>query len=243
MTSNSKYIMLCFLTLIVNACSIDTVNVQGSDVITTKSLNVSDFSHLEVNGNFNVYVKFSQTETSIDIEANSNLHKYITTVVENDKLNIRVQNNIFVDDNSTLNIYITTKALTDFKAVGSSNIYLQSPLVTDNAKIKLLGDCLFLGELAINNTLQIDASSDSTVDLLGNVNILEADLVANTKLLNYNLQVEHLKLKMFADCMANITVNSSISIEAMVDCILYYKGNATILDNDLSINSKLIKVD
>ncbi|MBJ6369239.1 GIN domain-containing protein [Snuella sedimenti] len=243
MTSNSKYIILCFTIAIINACSIDSINVSGSNIITTKSINASNFSDLEVNGNFNVYVKFSDTETSLEIEANSNLHKYIITTVENNKLYIRLKDNIFIDGNSTLNVYITTKSITDFTAVGNSNMHLQNLLIEDNAKVNLLGNCQFLGEVAINNKLQIEASGDATVNLFGNAHILEADLAVNTTLLNYDLQVEHLKLKMFADCMANITVNSSISIDATVDCTLYYKGNATILNKDLSINSKLIKID
>ena len=103
-------------------------------------------------------------------------------------------------------------------------------------------DSYFTGEIDVED-LKIKAAADVRADLYGYVGYLDANLSADVRLSNYDLIVDDLKLKMVADCDANLTVNHSISIDATADCVLNYKGRAEVVYQNLKADSKIRKVD
>ncbi len=242
MKSNSIYTLLVAIVLLVTACSIDTIRVAPDDTITTKDVTISDFEAVEIANNFKAYITFSDTEEHVEIEANENLHKYITATIKGNRLIVRLKNHVNIKGQETLNVYITTKSITDFKVAADSNIYLENALITEDAKIKITADSFFSGEVRVDD-LQLIVAADARADLNGYTKFLDANLSADAKLSDFDLEVDDLKIKMSADCNADITVNNSIDIEAFADCRLRYKGNATVVHEILKADSKIIKVD
>src|SRR6056300_450284 len=94
MKANRIHIILIVLSLILSSCSVDTIKVSGNDAITYRNINVTDFSAVEIANDFNAYITFSDTEESIEIEANENLHQYIVVKKEGNNLVVRLKNNI-----------------------------------------------------------------------------------------------------------------------------------------------------
>ena len=233
------YITLTFLGVIISSCSEDTVRVN--DLVTYKDIYLTDYSSVKIANGFTAYITFSNTEESIKIEANENLHKHIIATKKNNKLVIRLKNSFKIKGKKTLKVHITTKSIKNFNVIADSQIYLKNTLIEDHVKIKITADSYFYGKMDVDY-LELKMAADANAELFGFVNILKANLSADATLSGYGLQVEDLKLKMAADCNASATVTKTIDIEAFGDCTLSYKGNATIIHEKIKADSRLIKV-
>ncbi|AUP77409.1 GIN domain-containing protein [Flavivirga eckloniae] len=229
-----------FMTL--SSCTIDVIRVDSDDYITTRDIDITNYSSVEIANGFTARIKFSNTEESIKIEANHNLHNYIVATKRDNKLVIRFKNNYVIRGEETLNVYITTKSINNFTATADSQIYLDDLLVEDNVKVKISADSEFSGDIYADY-LYLSATADSNIDLTGSVNILDANLSADSNLYGYGLQVKDLKMKMVSDCDTHITINKTIDIEAVSGCTLSYKGNATIVHQIVKADSRVIRVD
>lgn len=241
MKTNKFYITVLLGFIILSSCSVDTIRINADDLVTTRDVNITNYSSVEIANGFTAYITFSDTEESIKIEANDNLHDFIVATKRDNELVVRFKNNFSIKGKETLNVYITTKSINSFIVTADSQIYLENTLVEDNVKIKITADSFFSGDIDVDY-LDIKASADAYADLSGSVNTLNANLSADAKLSGYNLHVEDLKMKMVADCDANVTVTKTIDIEGVADCTLRYKGNATIIHKNLKADSRVIKV-
>jgi transcriptional antiterminator Rof (Rho-off) len=242
MKTNRLYTLLALLILLISSCSVDTIDVTNDDLVTYRTVNITDYDAVEIANAFEAYITFSDTEESIEIEANENLHNYIIAKKDNNKLVVRLKNNINVRGQETLKVHITTKSIKDFSVAADSKIILENALIEDNAKIKVSADSYFSGEVHVDY-LEFRASADAKADLYGSVGLLNANMSADAKLSDYDLHVDDLKMKMSADCDANITVSNTIDIEAIADCTLSFKGNATVTHQKLTADSRIKKMD
>ncbi len=236
------YIVMTLCGLMLQSCDPETRKVIADSSITTKNLDITDYSKVSITGGFNLHLSFSETEESIKIEANSRLHDHIIATKENNKLSIRLKKDIDIKGQKTLDIYIVTKSISSISAIGNSQIRLEDPLVGDQAKIYISADSFLTGEVNVDR-LYLDASADSDVNLYGSVNTFSAKLSADTRLSGYGLTVEHLIMKMSADCSANLTVTKSMDIEAVADCTMLYKGDPDIVNEKLEADSRLVQID
>jgi hypothetical protein len=242
MKTNRLYPFLAILVLLFTSCSIDHVSVSADDTVTYKHVAISDYDSVEIANGFNAYIEFSETEESIEIEANENLQQLIIGRIENNKLTVKVKNNVNVRGDATLNVYIKTKSINNFKVSADAKIILENTLNTSDASIYITADSYFAGNLEVEN-LELYATADARAELNGHVNDLNANLSADAQLADYNLVVEDLKIKMTADCDAFLTISNTIYIDANADCMLSYKGNPTITHQHLTADSKIKKVN
>lgn len=231
---------LILAALFLSSCDYEAI--KASNEISTKSISVSDYTALEVANDFNVYVTFSNTEEEIKIEANDNLQEYIVTNITDNKLRIKLKNNLIIKGKETLNIYIKTKNINDFSAYGDVKIELENTLEAKAAKIKLFGDSYFSGEV-IANKLDLELKGDSKTDIYGTIKNLSAKLTGDSNLDDYDLAVENINIKLFGDSQAHLTVTNTINIEAAGDSSFFYKGNATIVSEQITGDSKMVKRD
>ncbi|WP_347926087.1 head GIN domain-containing protein [Pontimicrobium sp. SW4] len=238
MKTNILYIIL--IALCISSCNVD--NIRVNDTITSREISYTNYDAIEIANGFKAYVTFSDTEESIKIEANDNLHEHIIVTNNDNTLKVKVKNNVNIKGSATINVYITTRIINSFKASSDAKIYLQNVLIANNAKIRLAADSYFSGEINVDN-LEFSGSADTKADLYGFVDNLDLDLSADSKMYDYDLIVNNLKIDMSADCKAYLTVNETIDIDAVADCTLYYKGNADITHQNLRADSRIIKVD
>jgi len=239
MKTNNIYIALITLIISLTSCSVDTIRISSNDPITYRDIrNIDDYSKIEIANDINAYITFSDTEESIEIEATDVLQDHISATIENNKLNIKFKGSINYRGNATLNVYIKTKSIIDFKASSDSKIYLENVLAENNTKISVSSDAYFTGEVDVDN-LEISASSDANVDLYGYVNTLDAHIASDAKLSDYDLEVSHLEINMSSDAKAYLTVTETMDINDYSDAALYYKGNAVITDINLNSDAKV----
>lgn len=240
MKTKAIYIGLIILSTLLTSCDYEAVRARGE--VTSREVNFSDYSGLRVSDAFNVYIRLSESEEKIEIEANENLHDKIIVEMEGSVLQIKLKNHTAIRGNATMNAYISTKNLTDFNASGASTIVLESPLVAQNVKIELSGASEFSGELDINR-LELYSNGASEIDLFGSAQLFKATLSGSSSLKNYDFSVAQLDISLSGASDAHLFVTESISIDASGASTLYYKGTAAIGRKSLSGASEIIKRD
>ncbi|HET8737979.1 MAG TPA: DUF2807 domain-containing protein [Pricia sp.] len=238
MKTISKIICVAVLSTVSISCTKETVT--ASNEVTTKAYPFSGYSALDVSDNFNVYVTFSDTEEKLEIEANDNLHNHIDLTNVGNRLHVALKGIKKIKGKETLNVIITTKNISDFRASGNSKLVLEDSLDAPKVKINLIGNAWFTGTVN-TDVLDISSKGNCIIELAGNAEILNGKLSGNCELSDYGLAVEALKIDLSGNSNAYLSVLDSIDIDAKGNSVLSYKGNATIVHQNLSSGSKIVK--
>lgn len=234
----TKIIMALCMAATILFSSCDHQVITALDEVTTVEYGLSDYQKLEIAGDFEVYVRFSETEESIAITANDNLHRKIDVLKSGNTLKIGLENKVIVRGNPTLRAYITTRNITDFEVYGDSSVDVEDLILADNASVTVHGDSYFTGEMDVDR-LRVDLRGDSTADLFGYAENVNARLSGDSTLRDFDLQVVDLVIDLTGDSQASLYINGTIDVEASGDSVLNYQGNATVVHQHLTGDSKV----
>ncbi len=226
--------------LLMSSC--DTESIRASNEVSIVEYSFSDYNSLQVSDNFDVFVRFSDGEESIEIEANDNLQDKIIVSKEGNTLRIRLENNVSIRGNATLKAYITTSEISSFRTTGNSFVELENLLISDNLNLEATGNSRFSGNIDTER-LTVDITGNSVVDVYGMATNVNARLQGNSLLKDYDLSTEDLILKMSGNSETFLTVSTTIDVEASGDSELNYRGDAEIVRQRLSGNSRIRKRD
>jgi len=240
MKSNSIYGLLLATVFIVSSC--DTESINASDTIASREFSFSGYEALQLSGDFNAFVQFSDTEERIEIQANDNIQDRIRISQEGSTLRIGLENNVTVRGNVTLNVFITTSNISRYRLTEDSSVELQNLLATETITLEALGDSSFFGEVNTSNFI-VELSGDSSMDVFGTANNLNARLNGDSTLRDFDLDVEDLIIDLSGDSDAFLTVENTIDLEASGDSALNFSGGATIIRQRLTGDSRINRRD
>lgn len=226
--------------LLMSSCDIESIKV--SDTLSTREYSFANYEALQISGDFNAFVTFSETEEHIEIEANENIQNKISVSKEGNTLRIGLENNINLRGNATLNAYITTNNISRYRISGDSFLELENELVAEKVTLDVLGDSRFFGEVDVNN-LSADVRGDSVIDVFGSAKTVNVNLSGDSTFKDYDLEVEDLTLRLSGDSAAFLTVSETIDIDASGDSVLNYRGEGEVIRQRLSGDSRIIKRD
>jgi hypothetical protein len=240
----TKAILLAILGfgIIFTSCQDDDLYVVPSNKITTVDVSVSNFNKLNVSDMFKVYVNFSETEESVQVEANDNVHQLININQQGDHLNIALYENTEISGTPVLNVYIKTASLERIQAMGASNIEFQNLLITNVLEIDLEGACVFKGQLEVDELLA-NLLGASEMDISGNTKLLDIGAEGASILTGFNFVTNNLEANLNGASNISLTVNQKLDVRASGASNVYYKGSGAIENQNLSDTSKIIKVD
>jgi hypothetical protein len=228
------------LSIFVTSCKKND-DIKPSESVTTVNKNVTGYTQLNVSDPFKVYVSFSETEESIQVEANSNLQQYITVEKQNNQLVIRLANHIAITGSMVLNVYITTKQIDSFYAAGASHIQLLNHLNASTVAINLSGASTFSGNLFVNQ-LHADLSGASTLNLLGISSSVELEATGACTMEDYGFETNHFTCDLEGGCDVYLTIQQSLNVKAKGASNVYYKGNGVVNSQELTGGSTIQKM-
>ncbi|AYN68033.1 DUF2807 domain-containing protein [Euzebyella marina] len=234
---NSSSLFIPFLLLILLS-SCDYEHVRAQDEVTSRNLSLSGYNGLKVSNAFDVFVTFTDSEESIIIEANDNLHDRIIVAREGDDLIIKLKKFTSIKGRATLKAYIKTKNIEDFDLRGASTVILENLWETDRGEIELAGSSEFRGEVAINH-LEVDMSGASKAEIYGASQSMYADLSGASDIRDYDLVTRKLNIELSGASEAFLSATETIDIEASGASILNYKGDAEVHHKELRGSSQI----
>ncbi len=229
------------LSVLFYSCEINERVIPSRD-ITTEVKYITDYDAIDVSHAFTVYVNFSNSEESIEIEANENLHPYISIRKISGTLIIELEDNVSIRGNATMNVFITTNKVTDYTASGASSFILEDKLSANNVSIHLSGASYFTGDLEVTHA-NATLSGASHVDLEGNAGSFDVNASGASSIRDYDFIIGYLDIDLSGASDAHLTVNNELSVDVSGASNLYYRGTGVVTHLNVSGASQVINVD
>jgi hypothetical protein len=240
MKTTAFHLLTAAIVLVFSSCDIWEHRVIPTSRVTSMDFTITDYETISASHAFKVYLTFSDTEESIEIEANENLHQYIEVKKENNTLSIGIRNDIHVTGSPTLKAHITTKHVSNFYGSGASKFQLTDAVESANASIRLSGASTFSGALDVSE-LYAELSGASSANLSGFARETEAEASGASSIRDYDFSTKILKADLSGASSAHLYVEDQIDVIASGASSLHYKGDAVIVNQDISGSSKISK--
>lgn len=235
-------IVVLAIAFVFSLMSCDVETVKPSDTITTVEKIVGDFNEIQVANEFEVFLTFSDTQESIQVEANENLHDFILVENQGNILEIRMKNNLLIKGNQTNKVYITTKEVVDFKATGEAIITLENKLSTDQLDLNLTGESQLRGPIQAN-TISANLTGESQLDISGQTDQFDLSMSGDSRVRDYVFTCKSLVANLTGESELFLTIMESINVRATGESVLHYKGTAIVNNQELTGEAKIKKED
>ena len=241
----TKVILLAILVLgfIFTSCQKDEFDVVPSTNVTTTNFSASGVSQLDVSNVFKVYVSFSETEESVQVEASANIHSLVEMRQSGDKLIIDLhKNTTFTGVAPVLNVYIKTATLSKVKAQGASSIVFENPLETSQFDLDITGAAKVSGRIQVVD-LVAKLIGAANLDISGHSDSFEIDAEGASEMTGFNFDTNTLKTDLKGGSNISLVVNQKLEVSATGASNVRYKGNGIIDKQYLSDASAIVKMD
>ena len=228
--------------ILFTSCEKDHFDVIPSAKVTTTDFPASGVSQLAISDVFHVYVSFSETEESVRVEANENLHSFIEMNQTGDHLSVGLEKNTNISGAPVLNVYITTTSLSRVLAEGASSVEFYDALHNDQLEIELTGASKFKGSLETGTlTTHIEGASEMEID--GSCTNFQIDASGASEMTGFSFVSDHLSADLTGGSEIALTVQQKLDVTASGASKVYYKGNGVIENQNLEDASQIIKMN
>ena len=207
-----------------------TDTIYGNGNVESEIRKVHGFDGIKVSSGIDVYIKQGNGE-NLKVEADENLHEVIRTEVRNRTLHIYAEENI--RRATAKRVYVLFKDLNRIKISSSGDLECVNTLETENLDISLssAGD-LTLDVEARDIFLSISSSGDASIS--GKADYLKASLSSAGDLHAYDLEVKKCTINVSSAGNAKIHVIEELDATASSAGDIYYKGDPTIRNLNVS---------
>lgn len=230
------------LGVLFTSCEKEDFNVIPSNRVTSSEVNITGINSIDVSSLFHVYVNFSETEESLVVEANENLHSLIRVRQDGDRLDVSLAKNSQITGDAVLNLYVTTASLEEIIAEGAVKVEFVNPLVTSQFEIDLSGASQLKGSFD-TDILFATIEGSSKLEIDGSSNTFQIDAEGASEMSGFGFTTNQLQAKLDGGCDLSLTVQQKLDVTARGASKVYYKGNGVVERQNLKDASEIVKID
>ena len=204
----------------------------GSGNIVTETREAGSFDAISVGGSFEVEVKIGAV-TSVKVEADDNIIKYIETKVSGNILKISTEDLHNYSD-VHMKVYVTAPAITNIKASASADVIAESILTgSDRLAFKVSSSASIKAEVDAPE-IETEASSSATITLTGKTKTHKTKASSSAEIKTFGLLSENTSAH--ASSSADIEVHASVTLNAKASssASVRYRGAATVTKSESS---------
>lgn len=196
-------------------------NVIGGGTVKTEERQLNGFTRIIVEGSTDVYIT-GGTDFEVKVKAYENLLPRLKTRVENGALIIKYEDDVSTrNDNSE--VYITMPDLTGVNTSGSGDIDVKGNF-----------DDIHTFDASISGSSEINIENASVEKLILSIS-------GSGDFKSFGLHSEEADVSISGSGDVEITVNTKLKAKIRGSGNIYYKGNPTAIDDDISGSGDLIK--
>jgi Putative auto-transporter adhesin, head GIN domain len=211
-----------FLLILLGSCRYKT----GSGNIISETRSTGNFDGISVGGGFDVEVKIGTT-TTVMVEADDNIMKYIETTVSGNTLKIRTEDmNNYSDVH--MKIFITAPAIKRIKASASAEVDVMDVLAgTDQLTFGASSGANIKAEVDAPQ-VSADVSSGASINLKGKTKTYSAEASSGAEIRSGELLSENTTVKVSSGASATVHASVSLTANASSGASVTYTGGATV---------------
>ncbi|MGB1247442.1 MAG: head GIN domain-containing protein [Chitinophagales bacterium] len=230
---NSKIIFSILFTLFISL-SFASRPIKGNGINTQQEITVDYFSKLSVDGMFDVQIEQGETQ-EVKISTDENIIKHVKAEVIDGELTITLSKPTKNIDKIALMITVTDISVINLS--GAASLYSDVVISAENLTITTIETAKAQLEVATKE-LYIQSSGTSQLILAGTTDDLSVVTTATSYFDGLSLET--------ADCTASaedvssirINVKNNLSVLALGNSMVSFKGNPTIEDMTVGRDSK-----
>jgi len=205
--------------------------------------NVGSFSEISVASSIDLYLSNDDKEIVVVSAKEVSYRDRIVTRISGNRLEIYFDNKGKSNwSDMRLKAYVSFKQLKKLKASGSSDVYLNGIIKSDDLELSLSGSSDFHGALNVGN-LKLDQSGSSDSKLSGRAGNVEIDLSGASDVKGFELTSDICRLKLSGSSDVSITVNNELVVTASGASDVKYKGSGVIKEIKTSGSSSVRRVE
>ncbi|MGB0838889.1 MAG: head GIN domain-containing protein [Chitinophagales bacterium] len=201
-------------------------SIKGNGDVVKKERNISSFNAIDISGAFDVFLSQGKTE-KLSIEADENLHQYITTKVSNGVLIIGMEKGYSIKKAAELNIFVMLDDLVRLEASGASDVSSKNAIQTGDLQLDLSGASDL--DLELNaKKVQLDGSGAIDLSLSGDAEELMIDISGAAEIKAANFEVRQAEIESSGASSIRLHVKEALKIDASGASSVAYKGNPKV---------------
>lgn len=231
-TTIKKLSVILFLSVFVSSCGIDMFNrIDGNKNVVTKKRKLNDdFTLVKVSSGLDLYI--SQGDRySLTVEADENLHDIIITEVENGRLKIYTEKNIWRA--KARKIYLTVKDIEELKATSGSDVYSENTLKVRDFELSVSSGAD--ANIKVDaDTITTSASSGADLRISGEANAHFSSASSGSSINAYSLKSKRVTVKVSSGADINIYASESLNARATSGGDIDYRGNPETVNKKTS---------
>ncbi len=215
---------ILFLSLILFTFIGCEMGVTGNGNVVKRSISVSDFNQLEVNGAFHTMIRQGD-EPSLEVEMDENLFQYIEIEQEAGELTIETERPI--RKSKARNLYLTVVNLEDIQVNGANEVETRGGLKGNSLSIQANG----ASELKIEyegSRLTMEANGGSEINLRGSVDDLGIEVTGAAEVRAFEMRASSVKVGVSGAAETDVWAIDQLSVSASGASDVRFKGNPKI---------------
>jgi len=222
-----KISAVLFLFISTTSCMFD--GVRGNGNVITKNRKISnDFVRIKVSRGLDVYIT-KDSNVSLAVEADENLHDLIRTEVKNGTLIITSEKNIW--EASSKKIHLSVENLNEILVSSGAEVYSENTLNSDNLRISTSSGAIVKLRLHVND-LVCDLSSGSNINLTGKAISIDIHSSSGSVISAYDLEVEKCIARSSSGSDIRVYVTESFDGKATSGSGIRFKGSPRIVQKN-----------
>jgi hypothetical protein len=238
-----KYILVLMLgvALFFSCKYLGGKRVRGDGNLVTQQRDVSSFDEVESYGSMEVEVT-GGNESSVRVEAEENLQKYIEIIVEDGTLKIKTRRNYNLDPERDIKVFVTSPSYSSLSSSGSGNITGRNALSSSKpVKLSLAGS----GNISVEMTapsLTGEIAGSGNINLSGTVREFSSSIMGSGSIRAKNLNVEEAKVEIAGSGDVEIAASEKLDVHIMGSGDVRYRGDAHV-NSTIAGSGSVIKMD
>ena len=236
--SNSFLAVIAFVlsSAILSSCHMGCI--EGSGKTVTENRKITNFSKIDVAGNFTINVK-QDSSLSLKVSADDNIMKYIRTEVSGNKLRIYTRKNLCSQQPITVNLGI--KSIEEVKAAGVTELTSVGRINTQDLKLKFAGASKINLDLSAAD-LETVGSGSTELNLTGQAASHKINISGVGELHALNFVVGSYDIHISGSGNSQINVLKSLTTHISGFSSIEYRGNPSEVDTNKSGASQVKKI-
>ena len=161
---NTKLFMsaIAIASLFISSCTKDYMNISGIGPITTKTIQVDNFSAIDMEGVSDVYITYG-TEQKVSVTGHANIISRIQTDVSNGTWYIELERGNY--GQYELSYHLTLPLIEEIRSSGTGNVIINEFPAQEDLSVKLIGTGSFKGFPMLVNDCDIDISGSGNAEV------------------------------------------------------------------------------
>ena len=226
-----KYTAILFLATL-SSCGIDMFNrIEGNNKVISINRDINqDFTKVRVSTGIELIID-QGSEVSLTVEADENLHDIIITEVEDGKLKIYTEKNIW--KSASKKVYLTVNTLEELKASSGSNIKTSNVLKVTNLNVGSSSGASVNLDINATNVIS-DSSSGSTMKIKGEASTHETEASSGSSINAYRLVSKNVTAKVSSGASISVYASENINGRASSGGSISFEGDPKIVTKNTS---------